>query len=173
MKQSDPKIFYTSMKIGRQSITIFATPKGICRLDLNSKSGNKLFKRKTKLPPTDKSFFNLPEQLTKYFAGEQKKFSVPLDIQGTTFQLQVWNELMNIAYGEVVTYKEIAIRIENEKSFRAVGNAVGANPVPIVIPCHRVIKTGGGLGGFSGGGPKVKENLLELEGCVSLELFSA
>ncbi|MCK9211686.1 MAG: methylated-DNA--[protein]-cysteine S-methyltransferase [Ignavibacteriaceae bacterium] len=171
MKQSDQKIFYTPLKIGGYSITVFASTKGICHLDLNSKSGSKLFQKKSKLPPNDKIFFGLPEQLKKYFDSELKAFKVPLDIQGTTFQLQVWNELMNIPFGEVVTYKDIALRIKNEKSFRAVGNAVGANPVPIVIPCHRVIKTSGALGGFSGGGPKVKEKLLELEGCVSLELF--
>ena len=171
MKQSDQKMFYTSLKIGGNSITIYSSPKGICRIDLNSKSGSKLFQKKSKLPPNDQNFFGLPEQLKQYFGSELKTFTVPLDIQGTTFQLQVWNELMNISFGEVVTYKDIAVRIKNEKSYRAVGNAVGANPVPIVIPCHRVIKTSGALGGFSGGGPKVKEKLLALEGCVSLELF--
>ena len=171
MKQSDQKIFYTPIKIGGYSITIFSSPKGICHIDLNSKTGRKLFQKKSKLPPGDKIFFGLPEQLKQYFESELKTFTVPLDIQGTTFQLQVWNELMKIPYGEVVTYKYIALKIKNEKSFRAVGNAVGANPVPIIIPCHRVIKTSGLLGGFSGGGPKVKEKLLELEGCVSLELF--
>ncbi|MFA6978226.1 MAG: methylated-DNA--[protein]-cysteine S-methyltransferase [Ignavibacteriaceae bacterium] len=171
MKQSEQKIFYTPLKIGGYSITVFASLKGICHIDLNSKSGSKLFQKKTKLQASDQIFFGLPDQLKKYFDSELKTFKVPLDIQGTTFQLQVWNELMNIPFGEVVTYKDIAVRIKNEKSFRAVGNAVGANPVPIVIPCHRVIKTSGALGGFSGGGPKVKEKLLELEGCVSLELF--
>lgn len=171
MKLSDQKIFYTSLKIGGYSITIYSSPNGICRIDLNSKYGSKLFPKKSKLSPDDKNFFGLPDQLKKYFDAELKTFKVPLDIYGTTFQLQVWNELMNIPFGEVVTYKDIAVRIKNEKSFRAVGNAVGANPVPIVIPCHRIIKTSGALGGFSGGGPKVKEKLLELEGCVSLELF--
>jgi len=171
MKQMDSKIFYTPLKIGGNTLTIFSTGKGICRIDLNAKTGSKLFSKKSKLASTDKSFFNLPEQLKKYFDGELKAFKVPLDIQGTTFQLQVWNELLKIPYGEVVAYKTIAKKIKNEKSFRAVGNAVGANPVPIVIPCHRVIKMSGELGGFSGGGPKVKEKLLELEGCLSLELF--
>jgi len=171
MKQSDQKIFYTPLKIGGNSIIIYATSKGICHIDLNSKHGSKLFQKKSKLPPEDEIFCGLPDQMKKYFDGELKTFTVPLDIQGTTFQLQVWNELMNIPFGEVVTYKDIAVRIKNEKSFRAVGNAVGANPVPVIIPCHRVIKTSGLLGGFSGGGPKVKEKLLELEGCVSLELF--
>ncbi len=169
--QLDQKIFYTSLKIGGNSIIIYSSSTGICRIDLNSKTGSKLFPKKSKLPLTDKIFFGLPEQLKKYFDADLKTFKVPLDISGTTFQLQVWNELMNIPFGEVVTYKDIAVRIKNEKSFRAVGNAVGANPVPIVIPCHRVVKTSGKLGGFSGGGPKVKEKLLELEGCVSLELF--
>jgi len=171
MKQVDQKTYYTLLKINGNSITIYSSPKGICHIDLNSKSGKKLFQKKSKLPPDDKIFFDLPEQLKKYFNSELKTFKVPLDIQGTTFQLQVWNELMNIPFGEVVTYKDIAVRIKNEMSFRAVGNAVGANPVPIVIPCHRVIKTSGALGGFSGGGPKVKEKLLALEGCMSLELF--
>jgi len=171
MKQSDQKIYYTPLKISGYSIIIYASPKGICHIDLNSKSGSKMFQKKSKLLPNDKNFFGLTEQLNHYFEGALKTFSVPLDIQGTTFQLQVWNELMNISFGEVVTYKDIAVRIKNERSYRAVGNAVGANPVPIIIPCHRVIKASGALGGFSGGGPRVKEKLLALEGCVSLELF--
>jgi methylated-DNA-[protein]-cysteine S-methyltransferase len=85
--------------------------------------------------------------------------------EGTVFQKKVWNELKKIPRGEVRTYKEIAIKIEKPKAARAVANACALNPNPIVVPCHRVIRSDGGLGGYSGpGGIKQKKDLLENEG---------
>ena len=85
--------------------------------------------------------------------------------EGTVFQKRVWNELKKIPRGEVRTYKEIAIKIEKPKAARAVANACASNPNPIVVPCHRVIRSDGGLGGYSGpGGIKQKKELLENEG---------
>jgi methylated-DNA-[protein]-cysteine S-methyltransferase len=91
------------------------------------------------------------------------EFDLPLAPQGTQFQLAVWRELQRIPYGQTVSYGELARRIGNPKASRAVGSANGANQIPIVIPCHRVIAAGGKLGGFGGGLP-VKEALLALEG---------
>ena len=105
------------------------------------------------------------EQLDKYFKGELKEFSVPINFDGTPFQKKVWEALLTIPYGETRSYKDIAIQVGNEKCCRAAGNAIGRNPIAIIIPCHRVIGTDGGLHGF--GGPRCfvdkKRSLLELE----------
>ncbi|MBX7104377.1 MAG: methylated-DNA--[protein]-cysteine S-methyltransferase [Gemmataceae bacterium] len=104
----------------------------------------------------------LTGQLDAYFRRELQQFSVPLDIRGTTFQQDVWKMLTEIPYGETRSYLDIAKAIGNPKSGRAVGLANGANRIAIVIPCHRVINTGGGLGGY-GGGLDRKRFLLQLE----------
>ncbi|WP_457559039.1 methylated-DNA--[protein]-cysteine S-methyltransferase [Candidatus Harpocratesius sp.] len=99
---------------------------------------------------------NAINQLEKYFNHELTKFDLPLALEGTIFQRKVWSELINIPYGKITTYKEIAEKIGNSKAVRAVGNANGKNPIAIVIPCHRVIQTGGKLGGYSAGISKKK-----------------
>lgn len=104
----------------------------------------------------------LESQLHEYFARERSVFTLPLAPRGTPFQQKVWNTLIAIPYGQTITYAEEAIRIGNPKATRAVAGANGKNPIAIVIPCHRVIASGGGLGGYSGGLWR-KEFLLELE----------
>lgn len=101
-------------------------------------------------------------QLRAYFAGELQAFDLPLAPQGTPFQLSVWNRLCEIPYGETISYGELARRIGNPNASRAVGLANGSNPIPIVIPCHRVIGSNGKLTGYGGGLP-IKEKLLGLE----------
>ena len=101
-------------------------------------------------------------ELKEYFSGKRKKFSVPLNAQGTAFQKSVWNQLSKIPYGETVSYRDIAIKIKNKKAVRAVGTANGKNPFCIIIPCHRVIAADGSLGGYSGG-IQFKKKLLALE----------
>lgn len=103
------------------------------------------------------------KELLEYFAGEREEFSIPLGFHGTQFQKHVWEELLKIPYGETRTYKEIAAAIGHEKAVRAVGSAVGKNPIAILIPCHRVLPKSGGLGGFSGG-LVWKRELLRREG---------
>ncbi|MFH1194736.1 MAG: methylated-DNA--[protein]-cysteine S-methyltransferase, partial [bacterium] len=90
-------------------------------------------------------------QLKKYFEGKLKKFDLPLDMQGTDFQINVWNELLNIPFGETKSYMEIAELVGDKKSIRAVGKANGDNKIAIVIPCHRVIGSDGKLTGYAGG----------------------
>jgi methylated-DNA-[protein]-cysteine S-methyltransferase len=102
-------------------------------------------------------------QLHHYFAGKLRDFDLPLRPEGTPFQLRVWAELQRIPYGTTISYRELARRIGNPRASRAVGLANGANPLPIVIPCHRVIGSNGALVGY-GGGLSIKERLLELEG---------
>lgn len=103
-------------------------------------------------------------QLDQYFAGERRHFDLPLAFEGgTEFQQQVWLELGGIDYGETISYAELARRVGRPTAFRAVGQANGANPLPIVLPCHRVLASGGRIGGY-GGGLSLKRRLLELEG---------
>ncbi len=96
------------------------------------------------------------EQLDNYFRGQQKGFDLELELQGTDFQLKVWNKLQKIPFGKTITYKELAQRIGNKKAIRAVGNANGKNPVSIIVPCHRVIGSDGKLRGYGGGIEKKK-----------------
>jgi methylated-DNA-[protein]-cysteine S-methyltransferase len=101
-------------------------------------------------------------QLQAYFAGELEEFDLPLAPEGTPFQLNVWKRLCGIPYGETISYGELARRIGNPNASRAVGLANGSNPIPIIIPCHRVIGSNGKLTGYGGGLP-IKEKLLALE----------
>jgi methylated-DNA-[protein]-cysteine S-methyltransferase len=107
-------------------------------------------------------FAEAVEQLRSYFAGERIAFDLPLILEGSEFQNKVWTALRTIPYGETICYKELAERIGNPSAVRAVGAANGANPIPIVIPCHRVIGNDGSLTGFGGGLP-LKKKLLQLE----------
>lgn len=110
-------------------------------------------------------FSSTLKALERYDMGLLKTFSVPLDlVTGTLFQRRVWHALQEIPYGKCVSYQWVAIRAGNPRAVRAVGNAVGKNPVPILIPCHRVIRKDGTLGGFSSG-LHIKKALLEIEGC--------
>lgn len=101
-------------------------------------------------------------QLDEYFQGKRTIFSLPFKLTGTPFQLAVWKELQNIPYGQTTSYKEIAQKINKPKAYRAVGMANNKNPLPIIIPCHRVIGSNGKLIGYAGG-LKLKNYLLELE----------
>ena len=109
-------------------------------------------------------------QLTEYFEGSRREFDLPLEPVGTDFQLSVWKVLSTVPYGETISYGEQARRLGDARKARAVGGANGRNPLPIVVPCHRVIGSSGALTGFGGGLP-IKEQLLRLErevmSCVS------
>lgn len=103
------------------------------------------------------------DELSQFFSGARRNFSVPLQPHGTGFQLSVWSELQKVGWGETCTYREIAERLGKPKGFRAVGGAVGRNPIPIFIPCHRIVGANGALTGFSGGLDN-KQILLGCEG---------
>ena len=108
----------------------------------------------------------LAEQLTAYFAGRLRAFTIPLDLRGTPFQLRVWQALLGVGYGEVRTYGAIAAAIGAPRAARAVGAANGANPIPIIVPCHRLVGNDGALVRY-GGGLELKRRLLELEGALT------
>lgn len=117
------------------------------------------------LNPKNKTVENLKKaalQIEEYLSGKRKKFDLNLHLVGTPFQKKVWKELSKIPFGETLSYRELAQKIENPKAFRAVGTANGKNPLCIIVPCHRVIAANGTLGGYVGG-LSLKKQLLDLE----------
>jgi methylated-DNA-[protein]-cysteine S-methyltransferase len=108
-------------------------------------------------------------ELEEYFLGRRKYFSFETDLRGSNFEIKVWNELLNIPYGKTISYQELAIRVGDIKSVRAVGLANGQNPIAIAVPCHRVIGKSGDLVGYGGGLDK-KIWLLEHEGAMQKQL---
>lgn len=145
-------------------LSIAATSLGIVSIEFGESDFSAMSK-KMKLIIADTStplLNNCVKQLNEYFSGERHDFSLPFHLEGTEFQKKVWHTLMTIPYGETISYKEEAQRLGNEKALRAVAQANGANPIPIIIPCHRVISADGSLGGYSSGVDK-KQILLTLE----------
>ena len=108
------------------------------------------------------------KQLEQYFAGKRTSFDVALDLVGTEFQVQAWRALCRIPFGKTISYGQQAANIKKPKAFRAVGSANGKNPIPIIVPCHRVVSSDGSLGGYSLG-LKMKKQLLALEGVSEAE----
>jgi methylated-DNA-[protein]-cysteine S-methyltransferase len=108
------------------------------------------------------------KQLEEYFAGERTEFDLPLDLEGTAFQKEVWSTLGEIPYGKTISYAELASMVGRPTAYRAVGQANGANPIPIILPCHRVLASGGRIGGY-GGGLDMKRQLLALEGITGID----
>jgi methylated-DNA-[protein]-cysteine S-methyltransferase len=116
------------------------------------------------LPVEDPAAFDgLATQLGEYFSGRRRSFDLEMDLRGSEFQRRVWRSLLRIPYGRLRSYKQVAREIGRPAATRAVGQAVGDNPIAIVVPCHRVVGTNGGLVGF-GGGMTLKAQLLRLEG---------
>ena len=115
---------------------------------------------------TDAPFLEVRRQLTAYFDGELRQFDLPLFLTGTAFQKSVWRHLATIPFGETQTYGQLAATLKRPKASRAVGAANGSNPLPIILPCHRVIGGNGSLTGFGGGLP-TKEYLLIHEGVLT------
>jgi len=141
---------------------IISDLEGVNRIFLGEKKYNNFIKN-NKLRIKVVRNKELKDQFNLYLKGKLKNIKVKLNIKtGTLFQRKVWNELKNIPYGRVLTYKDIAANIGSPYSYRAVGNAVGANPIPIIIPCHRVVSKYG-IGGYAYG-INAKRKFLELEG---------
>ncbi len=146
--------FVYAMPMGR--LTIAADEAGICGIDFGEVRREGLLRPSALTNAT-------ATQLQEYFAGKRRVFEIPLSPHGTEFQLRVWKALQTIPYGQTRTYAEIAELAGSPKGFRAVGMANNKNPLPIVVPCHRVIGADGKLVGYAGG-LKIKKYLLELEG---------
>ncbi|MGH7792662.1 MAG: methylated-DNA--[protein]-cysteine S-methyltransferase [Thermodesulfobacteriota bacterium] len=161
---SPTNYFQVNSSLG--TVFVISSSQGICSVILGEDSFKHLLKdlNGTKLAQggyAEKS----GREIQLYLEGKLKEFQTRLDLSsGTPFQLFVWRELLKIPYGTVTTYGEVAERVGNPHAARAVGNAVGANPLPIIVPCHRVVATNG-LGGYSGG-LHIKKNLLRTEGIL-------
>ncbi len=142
-------------------LTIFASDKAVTRLDFAA--GKSFSASPQSMAVADQA----ASELGQYFAGHRKSFDVAVVLLGTDFQRSVWREIERVRFGETKTYAELAGAIGNPKAARAVGGAVGANPVPIIVPCHRIMGAAGKLTGYSGGtGIPTKIQLLKLEGLL-------
>lgn len=159
-------VYYTRVRVPVGELLIAATEKGLCHLQLDGK-----------LPPPahDELWVESPgqlqiyeDQLHAYFRGELREFRCALDLRGTPFQKECWEALRRIPYGTTCSYAELARAVGRPRAFRAVGQANHQNPVAIIIPCHRVIGADGSLTGY-GGGLKMKQELLRLEGVAALQ----
>ena len=160
------KYYYTMMNSPVGDITLVADEENLCAIYWqNQKPDSRKF---PDLEKNDKSrvLRSAALQLSSYFMGRTQKFDIPLRPVGTDFQEKVWRALRSIKYGKTVSYGEIARKIGNPKAVRAVGAAIGKNPLSIIVPCHRVIGSNGKLTGFAGG-LETKEFLLNMERGVS------
>jgi O-6-methylguanine DNA methyltransferase len=164
-------LYWSSIASAQGVCTVIATEKGVCWMGTPGTSrerGLAWLERRIQIAQTVEAEAVEPlrqamDQLRRYFAGEQVQFSCPLDLRGTAFQVAVWEELYRIPYGQTRTYAQIAERVGRPQAVRAVGAANGANPVAVIVPCHRVIGSNGTLTGYGGGLP-MKHWLLALEG---------
>jgi O-6-methylguanine DNA methyltransferase len=161
------RVYYSSFGspfLGK--IFVASTEKGVCMVDFLKPEKIFLKELKKQFPGKivrdDQKNKEVLSQLEKYVRGELQNFRCQLDLKGTPFQKKVWSALARIPYGKTRSYKDIARIIGHPRAFRAVGSANGSNPVPLILPCHRVIESDGGLGGF-GHGLKVKRQLLDFE----------
>jgi methylated-DNA-[protein]-cysteine S-methyltransferase len=173
MKKMNSGVIYAQMDAPVGAIWIASTSVGICTIGIGDGQPERFFawlsRRIDPEPPREE-----PEtldaaltQLREYFSGARRSFDLPLDVRGTVFQKAAWDEIARIPYGATTTYGEIARRIGKPQAARAVGAANGANPLPIIIPCHRVLGANGSLTGY-GGGLEMKAALLRLEGVCLL-----
>lgn len=147
-------------------LLIAATDAGVCGIYFEQ---HKHFKGKdgwiqpSMQSPAARHLAATAKQLDEYFAGKRTVFDVPLDLAGTAFQRSVWDELSNIPFGKSTSYAQHAQKLGNPKALRAVGSAIGKNPISIIVPCHRVIGSSGAITGYAGGLQR-KRFLLALEG---------
>lgn len=159
-------VYFSRINHGPWSFYIAANRNGLCFVSPNHDEMQTWFeKKKPKAVLTEdaQAVAAYGEQLKAYLNGERKNFDLAVELNGTAFQESVWKTLQKISFGETKTYADIARNIGKPGAVRAVGTAIGSNPILIIVPCHRVINKNGKLGGFRGG-IAMKKRLLELEG---------
>lgn len=167
-KNNENIIYWTRVSHGQWNIYMAATTEGLCYAGPYNAPFDELAAWAKKRLPAYSLVENnsvlgpYAKELIEYMEGKRKEFTMPLDLHGTPFQQSVWKALQEIPFGQTVSYSDIAERIQNPKSVRAVGAAIGANPLLITVPCHRVIGKNGNLTGFRGG-LDMKKQLLALE----------
>jgi len=169
------KVYYYPFNTELGRMWIAFTNKGLVKVSFPSESKdslikwfNRYFKDIVEYKEKEEIY---SQEISRYLDGSIRSFNLPIDLHGTEFQKKVWNQLLEIPYGEVRTYKDIAIGVGSNKGFRAVGGANNRNPIPIVIPCHRVVGNNGDMVGF-GGEIHNKVKLLRLEGHNIVEKIS-
>jgi len=169
MEQSSGNfIYWTRFTHEQWNMYIAATPLGLCYVGSQNKEFEELENWVKKRLPSynlvenDENMQSYSAGLIEYLTGESRNFTEPVDLYGTPFQKDVWKALQEIPYGQTVSYTDIAVRVQKPSAVRAIGTAIGANPVLITIPCHRVIAKSGALAGYRGG-LEMKEQLLALE----------
>lgn len=166
-------VYCTSFDSKIGLIYVASTEKGVCKVSVPRQSKRDFFGwlhdnfDNNDVVDNKSRNKDVIEQLTRYFNGKLAKFSVPVDLRGTPFQVRVWKELPKISYGTTISYRQLAKRLGTSKGFQAIGRANAANPVPIIVPCHRVLGADGSLVGYSAG-IKTKEFLLRLEGALMI-----
>jgi methylated-DNA-[protein]-cysteine S-methyltransferase len=166
-------VYCTSFDSKIGLIYVASTEKGVCKTSVPRQSRKDFLKwlhdhfEDSEVVDNKSRNKDVMDQLSRYFNGKLAKFTCSLDLIGTPFQVRVWKELSKIPYGTTITYKQLARRLGTSKGFQAVGRANASNPLPIIIPCHRVIGTDGSLVGYSSG-IKTKEFLLKLEGALMI-----
>jgi O-6-methylguanine DNA methyltransferase len=157
----------TKSRIG--TIRVAATPRGVCKITLGRETAEDFFGwleqhiRHASRKPECRGLVALAlDQIVEYLDGQRRQFDLPLDLRGTDFQRRMWAAVAAIPYGQTRTYADIARALGRPSAVRAVGAANGANPLPLIVPCHRVVGSNGSLTGY-GGGLDVKRKLLEME----------
>jgi methylated-DNA-[protein]-cysteine S-methyltransferase len=163
---------FTDSPFGR--FLLASTPRGLVKLEFRPEPVEEILEELSRrvsprVLEAPSGFDDVRRELDEYFAGRRRSFDVPLDWRLTRgFSERVLRATARIPYGGVSTYRDVAARAGNPRAMRAAGNALGSNPLPIVVPCHRVVRTGGDVGNY-GGGPEMKRALLELEGALEPE----
>jgi methylated-DNA-[protein]-cysteine S-methyltransferase len=169
MTNTPQNVYWTTVEYHTWTLYLAATSKGLCCLTLPGESFDTLVNwvdlhiPHAHLVEDREALVVYEKQVLEYLEGERTDFTFPLDFHGTAFQVSVWQALTRIPYGETRSYSDIALVVQRPKAIRAVGAANGANPIPIVVPCHRVIGKNGNLTGFRGG-LDIKAELLRHEG---------
>jgi O-6-methylguanine DNA methyltransferase len=164
-------VFCTSFESKIGLMYVASTEKGVCKISVPRQTRKDFFRwlrdnfDDSEVVDNKSRNREVIDQFGRYFNGRLAKFNCPLDFMGTPFQVRVWKELTKIPYGTTITYKQLAKRLGTSKGFQAVGRANASNPLPIIVPCHRVIGADGSLVGYSSG-IKTKEFLLKLEGAL-------
>lgn len=160
-------MYYTQFNTRFCDIILAGNHKGLAHLHLNTGEGNRRFEISGEWMVNKAFFVDAETQILEYLNGTRKRFDLEICPRGTDFQKQVWRELCRIPYGELTSYKDIACAMGNQKAARAVGAANGKNPIPLIIPCHRVVGTNGNLTGFAHG-LEIKKRLINLEQSKSI-----
>ena len=158
-------MYYTEFPTRFWPVVLVGDADGISHLHMETNEGKRTFAISTDWKRDDALFADVRQQVQAYVDGSLRAFDVKLNLQGTPFQQRVWDALLTIPYGEIRTYKDIAVSIGKPSAARAVGMANGKNPIPLIVPCHRVIGQQGSLAGFAHG-VAAKKQLLVLEGAL-------